>query len=136
MADQPIHRAAQDGDDDALGRELANGVSPNALGQHDQTPLHDLCLRGDNTKARVACALMLLKAGADMNPPNVSLSPPLHLAAYHSNADFVAALLEAGADVNRGDDNNITPLHLACMRRDSDVEPASVLIKNRGQRER
>ena len=130
MADQPIHRAAQDGDDDALGRELERDVSPNALDSNGFTPLHHLCLQGDNAKSRLDCLHMLLEAGANVNALDEYQMAPLHFAARNGNADVVAALLKAGADVNRCDAHNYTPLHWACMRRDSDVEPALVLLKN------
>ena len=126
-----IHEAAQRGDAEALGRELASGVSPNALDSAGWTPLHNLCYNGrDNAEARVACVRMLIDAGADIHATTVGQTTSLHLAATFSHADVVAALIKAGADVNRGDPDNRTPLHSACWRNDSDVEPAWVLIKN------
>ena len=120
MTDQDIYEAARDGDVEALGRELANGVSPNSLSQDlsgtwtPLTPLHLVCHRGDNAKARLACLHVLLQAGANVQAPNVQQETPLHFAARFSNANVVAALLEAGADVNRGDNNNRMPLLFAC----------------------
>ena len=111
-----IHEAAQNGDAEALGRELASGVSPNALDSDGQTPLHYLCNDSDNPRdsdddaeAQVACVRMLLEAGANVNAPNVHQNTPLHLAAVRGYANVVAALLEAGADVNRGDHSNFAP---------------------------
>ena len=134
MSDQPIHKAAQRGDVDALRRWLAKGVSPNALSQHlsgTLTPLHLVCHRGDNAKARVDCLTALVDAGADIHALDDCLIwTPLHLAAKHCPANVVAALIKAGADVNQGGEYNITPLHSACCRDDSDVEPALVLIRN------
>ena len=112
MSDRRIHKAARRADLDALRRELAKGVSPNASGQYGRTPLHCVCRRAGNTKARVACVPMLLQAGADVNAPDADQYIPLHFAARQSNAIVVAALLEAGADVNRGDAYGQTPLHL------------------------
>ena len=109
MPEQPIHRAAKDGDVDALRRELDDGVSPNALSGRGRTPLHYLCSRGDNPEARVDCLHVLLEAGANVNAPNVHQNTPLHLAAVRGYANVVAALLEAGADVNRGDHSNFAP---------------------------
>ena len=138
---EPIHEAAQRGDVEALGRELASGVSPNALDSDGQTPLHYLCNDSDNPRdsdddaeAQVACVRMLLEAGANVNAPAEypakGRSTPLLYAAGMGNAKVVAALLEGGADVNRGNAFGDSPLHWACMRMDSDVEPAWVLIKN------
>ena len=136
MTDQDIYEAARDGDVEALGRELAKGVSPNSLSQDlsgtwtPLTPLHLVCHRGDNAKARLACLHVLLEAGANVNVLDAHQRTPLHFAAGRGHAKVVAALIKAGADVNRGDAVNRTPLHWACSRIDSDVEPAWVLIKN------
>ena len=63
-----IHEAAQRGDVEALGRELASGVSPNALDSAGWTPLHNLCYNGrDNVEARLACLTALIEAGADID---------------------------------------------------------------------
>ena len=75
MAEQPIHRAAYERDVEALGRELASGVSPNALDSEGRTPLHYLCWRRDNAEARVDCLHMLLKAGANINAPDADQYP-------------------------------------------------------------
>ena len=131
MPDKHINQAAWGADRDALRRALAKGVSPSALNQGGSTPLHNLCLRGDNPEARVDCLHVLLEAGADIHALDGCLIwTPLHLAAYRGHAKVVAALLKAGADVNRGNSYDATPLHQACWRNDSDVEPALVLIRN------
>ena len=127
----PAHKAAQRGDVDALRRALLEDFPwANALGRHDRTPLHYVCLKGDNADARVDCVRMLIDAGSDIHAQAKYQMTPLHYAARHSNEDVVAALLEAGADVNRCDANNVTPLHLACLRDDSDVKPAKLLLRN------
>ena len=116
MSDRRIHKAVRRADLDALRRELAKGVSPNASGRFEYKPLHCLCVSGDNAEAQVACVHVLLEAGADVNALNMYQRPPLHLAAECSRANVAAALLKAGADVNRGDAFNLTPLHWACAR--------------------
>ena len=126
---EEIHEAAQRGDVESLGHELASGVSPNALDSAGWTPLHNLCLRRDVADARVDCLRMLLKAGADIHATTILQTTPRNFAAKFSHAKVVAALLEAGADVNRGDANNATPLHFACARSDFDVEPALLLLR-------
>ena len=77
MPEQPIHRAAKDGDVDALRRELDDGVSPNEL-DGTWTPLKYLCQRGDNAKARLACLHVLLEAGADIHLPCWQMRTPLY----------------------------------------------------------
>ena len=129
----PAHKAAQRGDVDTLRRALLDDFPwANALGRHDRTPLHYVCLKGDNAEARVACVHMLLEAGAVVYALDEYQRTPLHYAARQCNEDVVAALFEARSwcDVNRADRDNITPLHLACVRSDSGVGPALLLIRN------
>ena len=129
----PAHKAAQRGEVDALRRALLDDFPwANALGRHDRTPLHYVCLKGDNAEARVACVHMLLEAGAVVYALDEYQRTPLHYAARQCNEDVVAALFEARSwcDVNRADRDNITPLHLACVRSDSGVGPALLLIRN------
>jgi C-terminal processing protease CtpA/Prc len=56
-------------------------------------------------------AMLLLKAGADVNGRNETGKTPLHDAVEHS--EMVTLLLGAGADVNAADNGRKTPLHLA-----------------------
>ena len=128
---QPIHRAADAGDVDALRRALASGVSPNALDSNDRTPLHYLLRKGDKMEARLTCLLILLEAGADIHAPtSKSQSTPFHYAAERSHANVIAALIKAGAELNRGNAFGETPLHWACLRDDSHVEPVLLLLRN------
>ena len=46
MSDRRIHKAARRADLDALRRELAKGVSPNASGQYGRTPLQKVIAAG------------------------------------------------------------------------------------------
>ena len=152
MSDRPTHEAARRADVAALRGELAKGVSPNALDQYGQTPLHYLCYNDDDAAqivprtvngtghtgprryGAVACVRMLLEAGANVNAPaeypTKGRCTPLLYAAGDGNANVVAALLEGGADVNRDNAYGETPLHWACCRMDSDVEHALLLIRN------
>ena len=152
MSDRPTHEAARRADVAALRRELAKGVSPNALDSDGWTPLHYLCISDDDAAqivpntvngtghtgprryGAVACVRMLIDAGAEINAPaeypTKGRCTPLLYAAGDGNANVVAALLEACADVNRGNAFGETPLHWACCRMDSDVEHALLLIRN------
>ena len=59
---------------------------------------------------------VLLGAGADVNAKGGSNVTPLHLAAFHGNAQIAEALLKAGADVKAvGYRHNDTPLHVAAL---------------------
>ena len=117
MSDRRIHKAARRADLDALRRELAKGVSPNALcGYYGWTPLHHLCLGGGGAEARVACLHVLLEAGANVNASNV-FGTPLHFAANSGHAKVVAAMIKAGAAVNAQGNSGRTPLDYAMSRR-------------------
>ena len=95
MTHHLIHDAADKGDLDALRRELALGVSPNAI-HHGRTPLYYLLFSrgryGDIPDDRVDCLNALLEAGADINANlTAATPPPLHWAAAHGHVKLVVA---------------------------------------------
>ena len=101
---------------EAVRRELASGVSPNATSFQGNTPLNLLCQHRWDGAGRLAACRLLIEAGAD---PNISDETGLRWAALHSAAAYgcvklLAPLLEAGADVNKLSLHNSSPLHLAC----------------------
>lgn len=73
--------------------------------KHGATPLM-LC-------SSVACAALLLDAGARLGATNSSGMTALHYAASTGNAAFVSLLLFRGADVDAADARGATPLHWA-----------------------
>ena len=109
---EPIHRAAREGDVDALRRELESGVSPDVVSPQGLVPLHYVVAWADND--RVACVRLLAAAGANMSSatPDGKMTALLY-AARDCNPTVMAALLDAGSDVNQRDADNWTPLHYA-----------------------
>ncbi len=102
-----IHHAARKGDIEALRRELANGVSPNAPNpggfewQANATPLIWAARLGTAEAIKV-----LLEAGARPNLTAADGATPLMLATAGEQAsEKIRLLLDAGADPNiiRGD---------------------------------
>lgn len=73
--------------------------------KHGATPLM-LC-------SSVACARVLLDAGAPLRATNSSGMTALHYAASTGNAAFVSLLLTRGADVDQTDSRGATALHWA-----------------------
>ena len=71
---QAIHRAARDGDADALRRALETNVSPDVENADGFVPLHYVVaytirhrdVDGDDTDNRVACINLLAAAGANI----------------------------------------------------------------------
>lgn len=61
----------------------------------------------------VACAMVLIDNGADLNARNSSGMAALHYAASTGNAGFVSLLIHRGADVNQRDARGATALHWA-----------------------
>ncbi|CAH0375159.1 unnamed protein product [Pelagomonas calceolata] len=109
---EPIHRAAREGDVDALRRELESGVSPDVVSPQGLVPLHYVVAWADHD--RVACVRLLAAAGANMSSatPDGKMTALLY-AARDCNPTVMAALLDAGSDVNQRDADNWTPLHYA-----------------------
>ena len=154
MAFLPIHRAARDGDVDALRRELGTNVSPDVATAHGlMRPVHyvvaglgafssgafeatanDLARDIEN---RVACIHLLAAAGADMNAvetPTGSARTALMLAAMEGNPTLLAALLDAGSDVNPHGTCGWTPLHdvMGCSGSRKSAEECARLLINAG----
>ena len=143
-ADASIHRAAADGDIEALGAALKRDPElVNAPGWMGSTPLHEAASHGQtaaveellqynaNTNARrdaditplhwagnAAIARMLVAAGAQLEAVDAYGRTPLHHAVNEGHADVVAFLLEQGAQVNVQCTYDGTPLHIAAKRGD------------------
>lgn len=66
----------------------------------------------------VACARMLVEAGADVNEPDKFGRRALCTACTNGHEACVRLLVEAGADVDQAESNGATPLFVACRKGD------------------
>ena len=130
----PLHRAAFDGDAEAMEDLLDQGTDISALASacsyedytclNSVTPLHLAALNNSGPEV----ATLLLNRGSDVNAEDAGGRIPLHLAAADNPSPFLTALLlDRGADVNAEDDNGWTPLRLAARHNPSPTVAALLL---------
>jgi len=107
--DISIHKAAEEGNIEAVKQHLAAGGDANEKGARmNSTPLHWAVVEGHKEVAE-----LLIAKGADVNTKGSGYTP-LHLAAEKGYKEIVKLLIDNGADVNvKGDLVGSTPLHLA-----------------------
>lgn len=86
-----LHMAARDGDRNAAGMLLAEGVEVNVTNKHGDTPLHWAALNGRRDMAE-----WLLTHGADVNAKANDGATPLHRAVLRSRNDVVEFLRQHG----------------------------------------
>ncbi len=91
----PIHKAAFQGNIEAIQQHIKAGSDLNEKDQFGSTPLIIA-----TTFGKTDVALALIEAGADMNIINNDGATPLHIAAFFCRTEIVEALLEKGADKN------------------------------------
>jgi ankyrin repeat protein len=117
-----LHRAAEDGDVDAVRALLAEGVPLNDFDVISYTPLH-YAVKSD----QIEIAAMLLDAGAsvDARDEEMNGNTALALAAESGSPEIVKLLLKQGADPTVRGWMGITPLDRA-SRRDDDMAPMIV----------
>jgi len=109
------------GDPDMLRLLLASGMDPNLPNWQHATPLHEQCGRDGRGRAarhRVACATILIEAGASVSARDDEYrSTPLAWAARSNLPDMVELLLARGALASPPDDPPwATPLAWATRR--------------------
>ncbi len=115
-ADRALHKAASDGNIEAVKQHLASGTDVNAKGGLGLTPLHFAAgfSRGGVGKE---IAELLIANGADVNARDDDGWNPLHWVAFEGkqfNKEVGELLIAKGADINAGEDNaGWTPLHVA-----------------------
>lgn len=111
-----LHVAAEVGDVDAISRQLAAGLNPDAVidgasGRAKQTPLMLAAMGG-----HVRACETLIEAGADVNARDASGQTVLMYAAGWGGSDVVRALLAAGAREDARGTDDWTPLMIAAAR--------------------
>jgi len=134
---EALHLAADDADLEGLRRALSAGefVDDDDM-DYDRTPLGWLCYGASphDEARRIACAELLLAAGANIEATDCYGDTPLIIAVYAPSKDcprLVQYLLDAGANPNAigdGDCGGYTPLHYAS--KEGFVEVANLLIKH------
>lgn len=80
---------------------------------HTDLKEQNLQFGGDEPKARVEVARVLLEHGADVTARDDAHSMPLHLISSARSPEVARLLIEHGADVNALDGSLKAPLHLA-----------------------
>lgn len=77
----------------------------------------------------VKVAMLLIRAGVDVNEPEGNKNSPLHVAASTLCIDIIPYLLEAGASVNSTNNAGETPLHLVFGTLANNIKYADDKIK-------
>jgi broad specificity phosphatase PhoE len=109
ILDDPLCKAAREGDVAAIERLAGEGASPDAKDEDGQlSPAVALAAEGGNTTAVEA----LLRLGADPNAPGRHGRTAL-MGAANEHAGAVAALLRGGGTVDAVDSSGMTALMLA-----------------------
>ena len=120
-----IHKAAFDGDIEAVKKHLAAGANVNALDSSRQTPLHHAV----NLNKKETAEFLIAK-GADLNAIDDAGWTPLHLAAFFGMNEIAKLLIAKGADVNVKNSGK-TPLDWAIKQ--NHTETADLLRKHGGK---
>ena len=101
--DISIHKAADDGNIEAIKQHIAAGTDVNS--NYEWTPLH--------AAANKETAELLIDKGADINAKDDTGGTPLFWAALEGNEEVAELLIRQGADVNAAGPKGWTALHWA-----------------------
>ena len=101
--DISIHKAADDGNIEAIKQHIAAGTDVNS--NYEWTPLH--------AAANKETAELLIAKGADINAKDDTGGTPLFWAALEGNVEVAELLIRQGADVNAAGPKGWTALHWA-----------------------
>ena len=101
--DISIHKAADDGNIEAIKQHIAAGTDVNS--NYEWTPLH--------AAANKETAELLIAKGADINAKDDTGGTPLFWAALEGNEEVAELLIGQGADVNAAGPKGWTALHWA-----------------------
>ena len=104
----PLHRAAADGEPEAVTLLLDGGADIEARNENGGTPLH---VAVENNGPEVVA--LFLDRGADIEARSDAGHTPLHLATGHNELEVVALLLDRGANIEASPETRHTPLHYA-----------------------
>ena len=120
-----IHKAAFDGNIEAVKQHIAAGTDVNAK-DDGVTPLHSAATYG-----RKEIAELLIANGADVNAKRDDGWTPLHYAALFGEKEIAELLIAKGAKVNAKNKNDNTPLDKAI--KENHTEIANLLRKHGGK---
>ena len=123
VPDISIHKAAGDGNIEAVKQHITAGADVNAKDKYGYSPpLHSAALFDHKEIIE-----LLIAAGADVNAKGIAEWTPLHNAAYNGHKEIAEILITAGADVNAKDEDSGTPLDLA--EEEEQVPPPTPEVK-------
>jgi hypothetical protein len=108
-----VHAAAEEGHDQCLSMLIRYGGADLAKNhRRGRAPIHTACHKG-----RIACLLLLLDNGVDLNVLTDDEVPetPAHTCSLAGHVKCLALLLDRGADIESLDGRGSTPLHKACL---------------------
>ena len=104
-----LHRAAEEGDIEAVKKHLAAGTDKNVrAGKWGDTPLHRAAFWGYTEIVE-----LLINNEVDVNAKDDYGCTPLHDAAEYSHLEITQMLIGRGPDMNALDNNGDTPRDLA-----------------------
>ena len=104
-----LHRAAEEGDIEAVKKHLAAGANKNVrAGKWRDTPLHRAAFWG-----YIEIVELLINNEVDVNAKDKYGCTPLHDAAEYSHLEIAEMLINRAPDMNALDNNGDTPLDLA-----------------------
>ena len=104
-----LHRAAEEGDIEAVKKHLAAGANKNVrAGKWRDTPLHRAAFWGYTEVVE-----LLINNEVDVNAKDKYGCTPLHDAAEYSHLEIAEMLINRAPDMNAVDNNGDTPLDLA-----------------------
>ena len=110
--DISIHKAANEGNIEAVKQHAAAGRDLNAKDSVRWTPLHWAAIKGHKEIAE-----LLIDNGAEVNAKDGDSWTPLVVAAWQGHKEVAELLIAKGADVNAKDENSLTPLDQAIQRK-------------------
>ena len=104
----PLHSAAESGDEDIIETLLSSGLDINSRGNDGTTPLMVAAAKGQEKTVN-----LLLSKGADPCLRNFMGRNLLHAAAEGGNSSIVRSMLSYDIDINSKDESSVTPLIIA-----------------------